>query len=171
MLTIRSVPRAQTEPDEASRKLVEALVNARLLTTSGSEAEQQVRLAHQRVLEDWTRARKLVVESADFFRIRADVEEGRRRWEAGNRRRELLLPRGLPLAEAESIIARYRDELAPETVAYVGASRRRANQGQVIAWSAAAAFFILALGAGIASKIALDQRAAAVVAQRDAVEQ
>jgi hypothetical protein len=41
----------------------------------------------------------------------------------------------------------------------------------VIAWSAAAAFFALALGAGIASKIALDQRAVAVAAQRDAVDQ
>lgn len=170
-LTISSVPRAQAEPDEASRKLVEVLVKARLLTTSGTEAEQQVRLAHQRVLEDWTRARRLVTQSADFFRIRADVEESRRRWDAGNRRRELLLPRGLPLAEAESVIAQYRDELDPQTLAYVGASRRRANRGQVIAWSAAAAFFLVALGAGIASKIAFDQRTAAVAAQNDAENQ
>ena len=160
-LTIRAVPLAQAAPDEAARKLVDALVTARLLTTSGIEADAQVRLAHQRVLEDWARARTIVAESADFYRIRADLEESRRKWETGKRRSELLLPRGLPLAEAESIVGKYGDELTPEVLAYVRASRTRANRAQMIGWGAAAVFFLLAIGAGIAAKVAFDQRAAA----------
>jgi hypothetical protein len=37
----------------------------------------------------------------------------------------LLLARGLPLAEAESIVGKYGDEFAPEVRAYVRASRKR----------------------------------------------
>ena len=168
-LTIRAVPLAQAAPDEAAGKLVDALVTARLLTTSGIEADAQVRLAHQRVLEDWSRARTVVAESADFYRIRADLEESRRKWETGKRRGELLLARGLPLAEAESIVGKYGDELAPEVLAYVRASRKRANRAQMIGWSVAAVFFLVAIGAGIAAKVAFDQRAAAEAARVQAV--
>ena len=170
-LTIRAVPLSQAAPLLAMRALVDALVSARLLTTSGTGLDPQVRLAHQRVLEDWARARTVVADSADFYRIRADVDESRRKWEAGQRRGELLLARGLPLAEAESIVAKYPDELAAETRAYVKASRARANRGQMIGWSAAAAFAFLAVGAGIAAKIAMDQRAAADTARLQAEQE
>ena len=167
-LTIRAVPLAQAAPDETARKLVDVLVTARLLTTSGIEADARVRLAHQRVLDDWSRARTIVADSADFYRIRADLEESRRKWEAGKRRSELLLSRGLPLAEAESIVGNHRDELAPEVLAYVRASRIRANRAQMIGWSAAAVFFLVAIGAGVAAKVAFDQRAAAEAARLQA---
>ena len=71
-LTIRAVPLAQAASNETARRLLDALVTARLLTTNGIEADAQVRLAHQRVLEDWNRARAVVAESADFYRVRAE---------------------------------------------------------------------------------------------------
>ena len=170
-LTIRAVPMAQAAPDQATRQLVDALVTARLLTTSGSDADAQVRLSHQRVLEDWKRARAIVVENSDFYRIRADLEESRRKWAAGDRRGELLLARGMPLAEAESIVTKYADELAPEFRAYVKASRARANRTQMIGWAAAAFLALLAMGAGVAAKIAFDQRAAADAARLQAEQE
>ena len=93
------------------------------------------------------------------------MEESRRKWETGKRRGELLLARGLPLAEAESIVGKYGDELAPEVRAYVRASRQRANRAQMIGWSVAAVFLLVAIGAGIAAKVAFDQRAAAEAAR------
>jgi tetratricopeptide (TPR) repeat protein len=165
------VPLAQAAPDDTARRLFDALVTARLLTTSGIEADAQVRLAHQRVLEDWSRARTIVAESADFYRIRADLEESRRKWETGKRRGELLLARGLPLAEATSIVGKYGDELTPEVRAYVRASRQRANRAQMIGWGVAAVFLLVAIGAGIAAKVSFDQRAAAVAARVQAEQQ
>jgi len=167
-LTIRAVPLAQAAPDEASRKLLDALVTARLLTTSGIEADAQVRLAHQRVLEDWSRAWTIVAESAEFYRIRADLEDSRRKWETSKRRDELLLAPGLPLAEGESIVGKYRDDLTAEVLDYVRASRQRANRRQTIIGAVATIFFLLAVGAGIAAWVAFDQRAAAVVARAKA---
>jgi hypothetical protein len=178
-LTIRAVLPREAAPDEATRRLLDALVTARLLTVSGNEAEgagkenaedtnkdtntkdksvapaeAQVRLTHQRVLEDWNRARTIVAESADFYRVRSDLEENYRRWNNGGRRGELLLARGLPLAEAENIVGKYSDELTPEMRDYVKASRKRANRAQMIGWSAAAVFAFVALGAGVEWKAA-----------------
>src|SRR4029079_17659328 len=110
-LSIRDVPLAEAAYDEASAKLVKALVDARILLSSGSEKNATIRLAHQRVLENWGRAKEIVAANAEFYRIRDDVEALRRRWENSEKRRALLIPRGVPLAEAESIAKRYADEL------------------------------------------------------------
>jgi tetratricopeptide (TPR) repeat protein len=169
-LTIRAVPLAQVAPDgdEPAHKLVAALIDARLLTTAGTDADSQVRLTHQRVLEDWSRARTIVAESADFYRIRADLEESRRKWEAGKHRSELLLPRGLPLAEAASIVGKYGSELTPEALAYVRASRQRAQRAQMLGWGLAAFFFVLAMAATGAGVLAYREQQAALRARQQA---
>jgi tetratricopeptide (TPR) repeat protein len=158
-LTVRSVPLAPLFADEPMRGLAAALIEARLLMTTG--AGGQLRLSHQRVLSDWNRARQIVDESADFYRIRGEVDARRLKWEEANKRPELLLARGLPLSEAESIATKYRDEMAPEMLAFIAASRRRANIGFVLTAAAAAVFAVLAIGAGIAAKVAKDERARA----------
>jgi tetratricopeptide (TPR) repeat protein len=180
-LTVRAAPLVEAAPDAASQRLLDALVTARLLTVSGNEADAskekdtsiapvaaQVRLTHQRVLQDWSRARTIVAESADFYRVRSDLEENYRRWNNGDRRGELLLARGLPLAEAENIVGKYGDELTPDVRDYVKASRKRANRAQMIGWSAAAVFALVALGAGFEWKTASEQRAAAEAARHEA---
>jgi len=49
-LTARTVPLAEATSDTASRRLVEALVEARILLTDGEGAAARIHLAHQRVL-------------------------------------------------------------------------------------------------------------------------
>jgi WD40 repeat protein len=140
-----------------ARALVDAFVAARLMVAA-SEADTlpTVRLAHEALISRWQRAREIVSENADFYRIRADIEEQRERYEKGGRRSELLL-RGRPLAEAEDIVTKHGDELSPQIVDYVGYSRARANRSKVIAWGAAAVFAVLALTAFGLAKFAFDQ--------------
>ncbi|MFI5011776.1 MAG: tetratricopeptide repeat protein [Hyphomicrobiales bacterium] len=157
-LTARDVALAEVAPDEASRSLVAALVEARLLQSRGESGGAIIHLSHQRVLSDWARAKIIVGESADFYRIRDETEARRQAYEASGRRAELLLPRGLPLAEAESVVRRYGDEVSSEARAFVQASRRRANRAQGLTAIAAGLFALLAVGAGIFAKIAVDQR-------------
>ena len=135
---------------------------ARLLTTSGIEADAQVRLAHQRVLEDWARARTIVAESADFYRIRADLEESRRKWETGKRRGEFLLPRGLPLAEAESIVGKYGDELTPEVLAYVPLTPARQSRADDRLGRRGVFLLVLAVAATGAGILAYREQQAAI---------
>jgi len=144
---IRPVPLADAAYDEASARLVQALIDARILLSAGEGGQATVRLAHARVLDSWQRASRIVQENADFYRIRAEVEEQRRRWDAAGRRRDLLIGRGRPLAEAESIVRNFSGELPTATREFVRRSGRRARLMQTLT---AAAAVIFAAVAGVA---------------------
>lgn len=162
---IRPVARAAAAHDAASTILVDALIEARILISGGDRSHvPTVALAHQRIIEAWRRARLIVEESEALLRVRDDLDAQRRKWEAAGRRRELLLPRGLPLAEAEDIVVKFGEEVPPEDRLFVRASRAKANRAQMIAWTMAGAFGLIALAAAFAAKIASDQRAAAEMA-------
>ncbi len=149
-LSIRSVPLAEAAYDPASQRLIKALVDARILLSSGSEQNASIRLAHQRVLENWKRAREIVAANAEFFRIRDDVEALRRRWEKSSKKRDLLIPKGVPLAEAENIAKRYPGELGPPTLGFIAASGKRARFRQRLIGATAVLFAMLAVGATVA---------------------
>ncbi|MGD0026137.1 MAG: ATP-binding protein, partial [Xanthobacteraceae bacterium] len=146
---IRSVPLADAAYDETSGRLVRALVDARILLSSGEGSQATVRLAHARVLDSWQRAKTIVTENADFYRIRTEVEEQLRRWQAAGRSRDFLVGRGRPLAEAETILRRFREELPPATRDFIKRSARRARLRQTLSAAAAVLFFVVAVAAVI----------------------
>ena len=145
--TVRPALLSHAAHDADAASLVQALVEARILLSSSGEAEPTIRIAHQSVLESWRRAREIVQANADFFRVRQEVEDERRRWEDGGRRRDRLIRPGVPLAEAESIAQRFRDELSPQTRAFVQASGNRARLRQRMTAAAAIVFLGVAVGA------------------------
>jgi eukaryotic-like serine/threonine-protein kinase len=167
---IRSVPLPEVTHNPASAQLVNALVDARILLSAGDGQRATIRLAHARVLSSWQRAKAIVDKNADFYRIRGEVDEQRRRWEAARRSRDLLLGRGRPLAEAESIVRRFPEELPPATRDFIRQSGRRARLFQTFTAAAAVLFAIVAVGAGFAAVQAFRARNAAIVAQRQADE-
>ncbi|MCW5695641.1 MAG: ATP-binding protein [Bauldia sp.] len=169
-LTIRAVPLAEAAHDAASAHLVEALVDARILTASGSAGATTVRLAHERVLQNWARARDIVAGNVAFYRIRGNVEDQRRRWEETGRKRDLLIPPGIPLAEAESIAKAHGAELPRDTVAFIAASGRAARQRQRLLVAATIVFAVIAAIAGWQTIQAYERRAEAV-AERERAEQ
>ncbi len=147
-LTIRAVPIEEVAHDAATARLVEALVSARVLLATGDEKARTVRIAHQRVLESWKRARDIVAANADFFRIREEVETERRRWEEAGHARDRLIPRGLRLAEAEDIQKRFGDEISPQAQAFISASGNRARLWGRLTAATAIVFFGVAIAAG-----------------------
>jgi WD40 repeat protein len=165
-LTVRSLTMADAAYDGPSALLVHALIEARILLSSGGEDRATIRLAHQRVLESWKRAQDIVAANADFYRIRHEIEEQHRRWEASGRKRDRLIPPGLPLAEAESIRARYADELPDDLTRYIDASSRRGRARQRRQQIAAAGFAVLALIAVIAGVWAVRQQGQAEASLR-----
>jgi WD40 repeat protein len=168
---IRPVPLADAAYDEASARLVQALVDARILLSAGEGGQATVRLAHARVLDSWQRASRIVQDNADFYRIRAEVEEQRRRWEAAGRRREYLIARGRPLAEAENIVRDFSKELPVATREFVRLSGRRARLAQTITRAAAVIFAAVAGIAGYEWWNTVRLQRQAVSLQREAVEQ
>ncbi|MCC6736848.1 MAG: tetratricopeptide repeat protein [Bauldia sp.] len=168
-LAIRAVPLSEAAFDEPSARLVDALVEARVLLSSTEGGATHVRLAHQRVLESWGRARTIVAENAGFFRVREDIEDQRRRWEESGRRTELLIPPGLPLAEAESVAGKFGAELPPGALAYVGASSRRARARIRLLIVATVLFAVIAVVA-VWQTFAAESRRREATAERDRAE-
>jgi tetratricopeptide (TPR) repeat protein len=152
-LTVRVVPRSVAVPDDATARLVKALTEARIIVATGSDDEAEIDrkamigISHQRVFESWGKARAIIAEAKGFFRVRQEVETRRQRWEQNNRPAELLLAKGVPLAEAQEIVNDYGDELDDEIRSYVAASNRRAQRWNVFVRTAAVVFGILFLGA------------------------
>jgi tetratricopeptide (TPR) repeat protein len=146
---LRQAPLAAVTHDEASAQLVRALVDARILVSGrGQSGVAVVGLAHQRVIEAWARAKRLIDESADLLRVREEVEEARRRWEAAGKRNDLLIPAGLPLSEAENASAALQEELPPSTRAFVEKAGRAARLRQRLTAAAALVFLALAAASG-----------------------
>ena len=122
----------------------------------------------------WQRAKAIVTENADFYRVRADVEEQRRKWDAAKRSRDLLIGRGRPLAEAESIVRRFPEEIPVATREFIKRSGRRARLAQTVT-AAAAVLFAVVAGAAVfaerqatrAQKEAEDQRQRAEESRAD----
>jgi hypothetical protein len=169
---LRQAPLAAVSYDDASRRLVGALIDARILVSGRDSANAPVvALAHQRVIEAWGRAREVIAQSADLLRVREEIEEARRRWEAAGRRNDLLIRPGLALSEAEHAAGVLADELPAAGRAFVEKSTRAARLRQRLTAVAAAIFLALAVGAGALGLIARQQQVKAEQAADQAQEQ
>ncbi len=126
-MILRSAPLAEIEQDPAMGKLVRALADARMLVMANDGLGGTVRLAHQRIVESWGRARHAVRENLDFYRILGDVRTQFGRWVASGAHPSTLVPKGRSLSEATSLRRRFGSELAPELGGFIRLSawRRR----------------------------------------------
>jgi tetratricopeptide (TPR) repeat protein len=154
-LTARMVPWAEAVPDAPTARLVKELTEARIIVTAGAGGQAGaydaglISVSHQRVFESWERARGIVAEHKEFFRIRDEVEAQRSRWQENGRPAALLLAKGVPLAEGQKIIKAYGKELSADMRAYVAASSRRAQRLNIIMGATAAAFAVLFVAAAL----------------------
>lgn len=168
-LSIRAVPLAEVAYEPAAEKLVAGLVDARILLLFRDGETTVVKLAHQRVLDHWARAKDIVAANVGFYRRRAEVDDQLQRWRASGQKPDLLLPAGIPLSEAEAILEGYGEELPPETRAFIAASGRRARARQRLVAVAAMVFALIAAAAVWQTLVAVN-RQAEMVAERDRAE-
>jgi hypothetical protein len=151
-LSVRSVPLKEAAYDAPAERLVRALIDARILLSEGGEQNATIRLAHQRVLESWKRAKEIAAANAEFYRIRDDVEDQFDRWQKANKSDDLLIPTGLALEEARKLVGGYAAELEPHTRTYVEASltaddkRVRTRRFRYRLTAAAAVLFAIVAG-------------------------
>jgi tetratricopeptide (TPR) repeat protein len=169
-LTLREVAQADVaaEPDETA--LAGALLGARILIAGTDAAgHATLRLAHDAVFATWPRAAAAAQASREFYRVRSEVEHALRLWREHNRPKDRLIQPGVPLAEAEKLVADFGRELPGELTGYVAASRKRENARQRLIAAAAMFFFCLAVIATGVGIWAYREREAAVVAEQHAL--
>lgn len=146
----------QVAPDTDTRALVDALVNARILV-QGRISDQgdgpdraSLRFSHERVLTAWSRARDAAQSAATYLRIRTELLRAEARWRTEGKTADLLLPKGVRLAEAERILKEFGPELdltTPQLRHYVAASRRRRSLTLSLTRAAAFTFFSISVAA------------------------
>jgi tetratricopeptide (TPR) repeat protein len=169
-LTLREVAQVDVaaEPDESA--LAGALLGARILIAGTDAAGHATRrLAHDAVFATWPRAAAAAQASREFYRVRSDVEHALRLWREHNRPKDRLIQPGVPLAEAEQLVADFGSELPGELIGYIAASRKKENARQRLIAAAALFFFCLAVIATGVGIWAYREREAAVVAEQHAL--
>ncbi|HYD40403.1 MAG TPA: protein kinase [Anaeromyxobacter sp.] len=101
-------------PDRAAfDRLLDQLVQSRLLVVQKSERGTTVEIVHESLIRSWPALRRWLDESGEDASFLEQLRAGTRQWDSGGRRRGLLW-RGETADEARRFQRRYRGQL-PET--------------------------------------------------------
>ena len=135
--------------DEDDQRLIQRLIDARLLTADNAPAGGQptVEVSHEALLRAWPRLRDWLKERSQFVQWRAqDLAPNLERWLDRNKNHEFLLPRSL-LDPALRWLHDYPDELAGPPADYIHASKRRRTRRRGLLSGAVAVLVVASLAA------------------------
>ena len=114
----RRVPLEPLRIDPIRRRLIDVLIDARLLLTDRDDRMQPVAgIAHEALLTHWPRLKDFLDKDREFLRAR--TRAAAERWRRESRDVDFLLHEGKPLAEARELLKTRRDDLEPETIEFI----------------------------------------------------
>ena len=157
--------------DPNRRKLLDVLIDARLLVTDRDARMQPVvGIAHEALLTHWPRLKDLLDKDREFLRARTRAAAAAERWRRESRHVDFLLPEGKPLAEARELLKTRRDDLDPETIEFIDHSihyrtRQRRRRTRAVAAITGIVFTVVAAFAAFSFvewRDALEQKQIAV---------
>ncbi len=184
--TRRLLPIDEVENDadpETTRRVVEALTDARLLTLD----DKTVQIAHEALLRTWPRLNSWIEDSRDDLRMRQRIQHDAAEWDNESREPDLLY-RGTRLLAAEEWSGRNENILGALEREFLGEAREARDKAQAASnWRrrrrrrinqiAVGALALLAVGATAssflairASNLAESNREIAVIATAEANE-
>lgn len=112
-----------------AKTLIDALVNARLLTADQlPTGERTISVAHEALLRHWPRLVSWVEENRIFLSTRSRVASRLSDWIEKNKSDDYLIPRGPNLAAAEAILANHLSSLEPIEIEFIGKSIDRVRK-------------------------------------------
>ena len=147
------------------RALLETFVAARLFVTElADDGGAVVTVAHEALLWHWPRVSEWVNQNRENLRIRGRIGVAAERWAADQRPSDLLLPRGKPLGEAETLLEQDIG-LNDTEAAFINASIAKAKRARQMRNGVVVTLALMAIMAGSAAFLASEQRNRAVEAQ------
>lgn len=124
------------------RRLIEALLAARLLVAEGDRGGAQIRLAHEALITHWELARLQIVRDRDDLRTRADIEVAESKYRAAARDKRGYLLRDPDLANALDLARRWRGELPAKLHEFILQSDIAAKDAERRRWTIAAVVIV-----------------------------
>ena len=124
------------------RELVEALLRHRLLVGTAEDNAPSVQLTHEALLSAWPRAAEWIAENRDDLHLRERLHAVAQRWHEEGRGRDLQLPAGRLLDEAQDLLQRRAGLLDDTSRALIEASLRRQR---TVRWARRAAITAVCL--------------------------
>ncbi|BCW87322.1 hypothetical protein sos41_04510 [Alphaproteobacteria bacterium SO-S41] len=166
--TARTAPLNAFPAGSPRRALVDAFLDpaARLLIADGDGGEARIRVAHEALINHWTRAREQINRDRRDLETRTRLEEDEQLWRAAPAaEKPARLLEGLALEEGKDLVVKWSDELPQSLKDYIEESRKTANlkrnRRTRILTAVAAVMAVLAIGAGVLGIFALRQEALA----------
>lgn len=111
-------------PNTPARHLINAFTDARLFVSDrDNEGIAQVRVTHEALFTHWPKAKEMLIDSMRDFVVRERLTDTEAHWKINQEDTSLLLQPGLPLEEAQDLLARWGDdELSPDIIHYINQS-------------------------------------------------
>ena len=111
----------------AENAIVQAFVDARLLTSNRAGEEGTVEVAHEALLRQWPPLRQAILDAQEGLRIRSQVERLASDWERGGHDESYLL-RGTRLVAFEAWAGQHPDDLGAVDRRFLDASKALADR-------------------------------------------
>src|SRR5262249_18784385 len=114
--------------DEAQRKIVEQFASERtrlLVTGYDRAARPTVEVAHEALIRTWPRLRQWIDSNREKLRSRAAIVQAKTDWEQNGRRDDMLLPAGLQLERARTLLADPGDITTDDIKEFISRSSAR----------------------------------------------
>jgi hypothetical protein len=116
----------------AENAIVQAFVDARLLTSNRAGEEGTVEVAHEALLRQWPPLRQAILDAQEGLRIRSQVERLASDWERGGHDESYLL-RGTRLVAFEAWAGQHPDDLGTVDRRFLAASKALADRERAAA--------------------------------------
>ena len=151
-----------------ARAVLTDLVQARLLTATGTDDTGTVEISHEALLSAWPRLRQWLTDDRAGLRIHRDLTDAAHAWQAQGRDPSHLFG-GTRLADARNWAAQHNQDLNPGEQAFLAASQHDQQRTTRRRRLAVAALAVLTLLSLTAAGIAIQQRSAALTARDQAI--
>lgn len=162
--TARMAPLTAFPAGSPRRALVDAFLDpsARLLIADGDGGEARVRVAHESLLNHWSKARDQINRDRRDLETRSRLEEDELLWRAAPpAEKSARLLEGLSLEEGKDLVKKWDEELPQSLKDFIAESAKAANvkrnRRMRILTAVAAVMAVLAVGAGILGFFAQQQ--------------
>jgi WD40 repeat protein len=128
-----------------ARNLVDRFCQARLMVIEKSPFTDiaWVRIVHEAVLNHWERGKSILTDLCPDMQIRDRLKIDAQRWLDHGCHSSLLIPSGLPLSDAKSLLLNRKEFLAKDIARYIDKSLKKHKKRKYIAAGIASLLFVL----------------------------